>query len=99
MPATRCQRCGAELAPGSLKYLVTIHVTADFDGVLPADGGIEDLEAFMQQVDSEDPVQAERDVYQSQGYLLCPPCKALVLKDPLGLRRAEREGEEGGRVH
>jgi len=94
-----CQRCGAELPPGSLKYLVTIHVTADFDGVLPAEGGIEDLEAFMQQVDARDPVQVEKDVYQSQGYLLCPPCKALFLQDPLRQNEAEQGTKEGGRVH
>jgi hypothetical protein len=92
-----CHRCGAELAPGSLKYLLTIHVTADFDGVLPSEGGSEDLEAFMRQVDAEDPVKLEKDVYQSQGYVLCPPCKAAFLKDPLGLKSSDLG--EGGRVH
>jgi len=96
---THCQRCGAELRAGSLKYLVTIHVTADFDGTLPAEGGIEDLEAFMQQVDAEDPVRLEKDVYQSKAYLLCPACKAAYLEDPLGLGQAEGPAEEGGRVH
>lgn len=96
---TRCQRCGAELPPGSLKYIVTIHVTADFDGVLPAEGGIEDLEAFMHQVDAEDSVPLEKDVYQSKGYLLCPACKASFLQDPLRQKEAEQDEEEGGRVH
>ncbi|MBI5018494.1 MAG: hypothetical protein HZB55_23795 [Deltaproteobacteria bacterium] len=94
-----CQRCGAELPPGSLKYLVTIHVTADFDGVLPAEGDREDLEAFMHQLDAEDPVSLENDVYQSQGYLLCPACKRTVLADPLGLARDGEDVGEGGRVH
>jgi uncharacterized membrane protein affecting hemolysin expression len=94
-----CQRCGAELPAGSLKYLITIHVTADFDGVLPAEGDLEDLEAFMQQLDAEDPVTLEKDVYQSQGYLLCPACKAAFLKDPLGLTKEGEEAREGGRVH
>jgi len=94
-----CQRCGAELAPGSLKYLVTIHVTADFDGVAPAEGGIEDLEAFMRQVDAEDETELEKDVYQSQGYLLCPPCKEAFLKDPLRLAEAGEGNHDGGRIH
>jgi len=93
-----CQRCGAELPPGSLKYLVTVHVTADFDGVLPTAGTMGDLEAFMRQLDSADPVQAERDVYQSQGFLLCPGCKAAFLENPLGLA-PEESRDEGGRVH
>ncbi|MFU8855918.1 MAG: hypothetical protein ACNA8S_02815 [Deferrisomatales bacterium] len=100
---TRCQRCGVELRPGSPKYLLTLHVTADFDGTLPTEGGIEDLEAFMRQVDAPDVAEPEKDVYQSQGYLLCPACKTAFLADPLGLaRRGERSSEgsgEGGRVH
>ncbi len=92
-----CDRCGAELAPGSLKYLVTIHVTADFDGALPAEGGLDDLEAFMRQVDGEDPVRLERDVYQSHGHLLCPACKDAFLRDPLGVARGG--GPEEGRMH
>ncbi len=94
-----CQRCGAELAPGSLKYLVTIHVTADFDGTVPAEGGLEDLEAFMRQVDAEEQTELEKDVYQSQGYLLCPPCKTAFLKDPLRLAETGEAGGEGGKVH
>ncbi|GAB4270980.1 MAG: hypothetical protein Kow0092_25520 [Deferrisomatales bacterium] len=96
---TYCQRCGVELAPGSLKYLVTIHVTADFDGVLPDRGDMEDLEAFMRRLDAADPEAAERDVHQSQGYLLCPACKRSFLDDPLGLEPAEGSAGEGGRVH
>ena len=95
--AVRCQRCGAELSPGSLKYLVTIHVTADFDGVLPAEGAMEDLEAFMRRLDAGDPAQAEDDVHQAQGYLLCPACKAAFLANPLGLGAAH--GGESGAVH
>lgn len=96
---TACQRCGAELRPGSLKYLLTIHVTADFDGTAPAEGGMEDLEAFMRQVDARDAADLEKDVYQSQGYLLCPRCKAAFLQDPLGLHARGKEQGEGGRVH
>jgi hypothetical protein len=93
-----CQRCGLELEPGSLKYLVTVHVTADFDGVLPEAGTMEDLEAFMHQLDAEDPVKLEKDVYQSHGYILCPACKAAFLANPLGLA-AEGPADEGGRMH
>jgi hypothetical protein len=92
-----CARCGAELPPGSLKYLVTIHVTADFDGRLPEEGGMEDLEAFMKQLDSPQTAELEKDVYQSQGWLVCPGCKAAFLANPLGGR--PNAGGEGGKVH
>jgi hypothetical protein len=78
--------------------LVTIHATADFDGVLPASVRQEDLEAFMRQVDAGDPAKLEQDVYQSQGYVLCPPCKTAFLGDPLGVQAGEARSEGGG-VH
>jgi hypothetical protein len=103
---TSCNRCGAGLGPGSLKYLITVHVTADFDGVLPTRVEMEDLETFMRQLDREDPAGAEDDVCLSQGYVLCPACKAAFLADPLGTRapgdgpRPEPgDGGEGGKVH
>ena len=94
-----CHRCGAELKPGSLKFLVTIHVTADFDGVLPAEGDMEDLESFMRRIDSADAESLESDVYQSQGYVLCPACKTAFAGDPFGQRPGNRGPEEQGRVH
>ncbi len=97
---TRCRRCGVELPPGSLKYVVTIHVTADFDGVLPSgEADMEDLEAFMRQLDAGDAGEMEQDVYQSQAYLLCPACKTAFLDDPLAERPGAPDGDEGGRVH
>ena len=93
-----CARCGAELPGGSLKYLITIHVTADFDGVAPATGTVEDLEAFMRQLDAKDPAELEKDVHQSQGYLLGPPCKAAFLANPLGTEIGPG-ADEGGKVH
>ncbi|MDF1555902.1 MAG: hypothetical protein P1P84_22700 [Deferrisomatales bacterium] len=103
---TSCNRCGVDLAAGSLKYLVTVNVTADFDGVLPTQVELEDLEAFMRQLDSEDPAKAENDVYLSRGYVLCPACKAAFLADPLGTRApgdgprpGPGDGDAGGKVH
>ncbi len=103
---TSCNRCGTELPSGRLKYLVTVNVTADFDGVLPTQVEKEDLEAFMRQLDGEASAKAENDVYLSQGYILCPACKAAFLADPLGTRTpgdGPRPGpgneDEGGKVH
>ena len=105
---TSCNRCGAGLEPGSLKYLITVSVAADFDGMPPTEVEMEDLEAFMRQVDRGGPTPADKDkdVYLSQGYVLCPACKAAFLADPLGTR-APGDGPvpspdnetEGGKVH
>jgi hypothetical protein len=96
---TSCNRCGIELAAGSLKYLVTVNVTADFDGVLPTQVELEDLEAFMRQVDARDEGALEKDVYQSQGFVLCPNCKAAFLRDPLHRPDDRAGGDDEGRVH
>lgn len=109
---TSCNRCGVELQPGSLKYLITINVAADFDGVLPAQVAAEDLEVFMRQLDSEEaaegPPEGTPDVFLSQGYVLCAACKAAFLADPLGVHlrgdgapQPERGdgGDGGGKVH
>ncbi|TLN18879.1 hypothetical protein FDZ71_05330 [bacterium] len=93
-----CAACKMPLGQGDLKFLVTINVMADFDGSLPANGRIEDLESFMRSIDKEDSKQLERDVYQSLGYILCPECKRKFLENPLGLRPDE-EGAADGKVH
>lgn len=97
-----CERCGLNLADGALRYLVTIHATADFDGTIPDTGAIEDLEAFMRRLDAEDPKKLEQDVYQSKAFILCPACKAEVMKHPL--RPPEpaatpTQDDDEGRVH
>jgi hypothetical protein len=94
-----CAICRKPLAPGALKFLVTINVAADFDGTLPADCGIEDLEAFMRKIDRADPRKLEHDVYQSKGYLLCPECKMKFMRNPLGVAAEKKPAEPEGRVH
>jgi hypothetical protein len=97
---TYCERCGTPIGEGALRFLVTVNVTADFDGTLPAEGGIEDLEAFMRKLDKEDPRKLEHDVFQSKAFLLCPACKNEFMKHPLGSAApAEAEADDEGRVH
>jgi hypothetical protein len=67
-----CFRCGRDLPPGKLKYVVHIRVYADFDGFLSIDD--EETEAGMAQVleeiESRDPEEMEREVYQEVGFFL-----------------------------
>lgn len=94
-----CEVCRKVLAAGALKFLVTINVAADFDGTLPADCGIEDLEAFMRSIDKTGPRKLEHDVYQSKGYLLCPECKKKFMDNPLGVAAKKSSTGPEGRVH
>ena len=95
---TYCERCGASIEDGGLRYLITINVLADFDGTLPAEGQVEDLEAFMRSLDKANPKKLEHDVFQTRAFLLCPACKEQFTKHPL---HPDQDGddEEEGRVH
>lgn len=96
-----CERCRAKIAEGSVRYLVTVHATADVDENLPAEGGIEDLEAVMRLIDMKTAEDHEHDVYESKAFILCPGCKAAFMKNPLGTPSAPVTGggDDEGRVH
>ncbi len=94
-----CEICGTQIADGELRFLLTINVAADFDGKVPANGNIEDLEAFMRNMEKKSTKELENDVYQSQGYLLCPFCKKAFMENPLGLIEGPQGPKSDGRVH
>ncbi len=84
-----CERCGREMADGSLAYEVRIDVRADFDGVLvPPEAGratddeIRELVACMAEAE---PADLMRDVHHSERHLLCPDCRDRYLANPLNL--------------
>ncbi len=108
--STYCKRCGIKLKDGDLRYLVTIHVTADFDGKMPSDGDIDDLEAFMLRIDEKKQLkpqsEQDHDVYQSKGFVLCKVCKTDFMHNPIGEPVDEDSGaepgekpDEEGRIH
>lgn len=79
-----CSRCGRHLALGSLKYLVTISVTADFDGVIPDEAAEEDIRQVLKDAAAKDQEELERDVHQHMAYVLCKPCRDLFIQGPIG---------------
>ena len=85
----RCEKCGCQLAGGSLAYEVRIQVYADFDGVLPSPEADADLEAEMRKIVAamahRDPEALAREVYHSERHLVCPGCRDRYLANPLNL--------------
>ncbi len=79
-----CSRCGRPLPLGSLKYLVTISVTADFDGVVAGGAGEEDLRRVLRAVDKREKEDLEDDVHQKMAYILCTACKNEFVRAPVG---------------
>lgn len=72
MGGQSCSKCGRDLLPGKLKYVVHIRVYADFDGFLSIDD--EEVEGGMarilEEIESRDPEEMEREVYQEIGFFL-----------------------------
>jgi hypothetical protein len=107
--AIYCTHCGKKLEFGVLHYLVTVHVSADSDGVLPAGGDEADLESFMRSVDREESKEVEKDLHQSKAFELCSACKNDFMKNvekPCANPAPDTTPEEGsgsdsgeGKVH
>lgn len=97
---TRCERCGAAIVEGALRYVVTVHATADFDGNRPTEGDIQDLEAYMRRMDAPSQ-KPDHDVYQSKAFILCPACKGEIMKNPVGVPEPDPGAgtDEEGRIH
>ena len=72
MGGRSCSRCGRYLPLGSLKYVVHIRVYADFDGFLSiSDDEIEEeMDRILKAMESRNPDDLEREVYQEIGFLL-----------------------------
>jgi len=84
-----CEKCGKEMADGSLAYEVKIQVYADFDGVLPHIETAEEMEARLRELvaamDEANPDELMRDVFHEELHLLCPKCRERYLANPLNL--------------
>lgn len=81
------------LIDGELRYVVSISVTADFDGFLPE---VSDPEAEMERVLSLAETRCERslsaEVHDELAFLLCAHCHGRWLDNPLGVPRRHATG-------
>ena len=79
----KCFRCGKELPPGSLSYVVHIRVFAGFDGVLlEPEGGIDhQLKQIIEQIQQSDPEELEKEVYEEFILILCKSCRDRFVKE------------------
>ncbi len=79
----KCKMCSKPLPLGSLKYVVSIKVFADFDEVISEDGAptSEDgLKKLVDTIDEADPRKLEEDVYMERVFVLCNQCKKRFSK-------------------
>lgn len=103
MEGVECDRCGKNLPPGGLRYVVTISVTADFDGVIADDAGEEELRKALMDAELRDAQDLEDDVHQEMAYILCKPCRDAFVNEPVGPTRFGRVPGKGvsprGTIH
>ncbi len=83
MERIECDRCGRDLPPGGLKYLVTISVTADFDGVILDEASEDELRKALRDAEARDAEDLEKEVHQEMAYILCKPCRDAFVKEPV----------------
>lgn len=83
MSRTKCFRCGKELPPGSLSYVVNIEVFAGFDGYLiePEEGLDEELKKLFEQIEGADPEELEKEVYEEFNLVLCKSCRDRFVEE------------------
>ncbi|MBI5546785.1 MAG: hypothetical protein HY901_23120 [Deltaproteobacteria bacterium] len=90
-PLIHCQRCGRPLEAGELKYAVRMDICADFDGHLQArqsalgvGEGEPSLEEALTRASAFSEEELMAGVHQELAFLVCPSCRAALLRDPLG---------------
>ncbi len=85
---SRCYRCDRLLPDGAARYVVSIRVTADFDGHLPTVGDPEaEIERILALVEGRTARSLSDEVDSEMSFLLCPRCRVLWTDNPLGVTR------------
>jgi hypothetical protein len=83
MGKRNCFRCGKELQPGSLFYVVHIQIFSGFDGILtePAEDIDQQLNHLLERVQHLDPEELEKDVYEKIIKVVCKSCRDRLVDE------------------
>ena len=76
-------RCGKELQPGSLFYVVHIKILSGFNGFLmePAGDIDQQLNQLLEQAKHFDPKELEKEVYEEITLIVCKSCRDRFVDD------------------
>ena len=94
-----CNRCDRTLPDGETRYVLTLRVTADFDGHLPEGSKPgESLDTVLEQCVAlpEDELNAQVDL--ALAFTVCPPCRSMILRNPLQRKRPDKTSDSSGRI-
>jgi len=83
MEERKCFRCGKELQPGSLFYVIRIQFFSGFDGILtePTEDLDQQLNDLLEQVQHLDPKELEKDVYEEITMIVCKSCRDRLVDE------------------
>jgi len=95
MEKIECASCGKHLRRGGLKYLVTIYIAADFDGVITEEASEEELQRVLVEAEARREEDLENEVYQEMALILCKPCRDAFVRKPMG----SMQGGTLGSIH
>jgi len=79
-----CDRCGARIEPGDIRYLMRITLNVDDGGVITNPIGDEEVDRIIKELQNADPDELEKQVHEELSYIICPRCRRDFLSDPLG---------------
>jgi hypothetical protein len=83
MEEKNCFRCGKELLPGGLFYVVHIRIFSGFNGILmePEEGIDKQLKDLIEQVEHSDPEAMEKDVHEEIVLMVCKSCRDRLVDE------------------
>lgn len=85
-----CSRCGGAFRKGQTRYVVTIHIVADFDGHVNDEGSSLQPEQMWREIEQKTEEELINEVVQKISFVLCKPCRDAWSRSPLGM--SGREG-------
>jgi len=93
-----CARCGLAFRQGQTRYIVTINVVADFDGVISPPSSPLELQRLWEEVEKKSEEELTNEVYQKLSFVLCKPCRDFFVVSPFG-EDADQDGPAAGPMH
>ncbi len=96
-----CSKCGRRLYEGDLKYIVSMHIVADHDGVIDKDISDDEMQRLIAELEISDKDLIERDVHQELAFILCKRCKDVFVRDPFVTKKSsiDKGGGWKGELH
>ena len=78
-----CSRCARPIPPGGSHYVMSLRLTAGFDGRLPDPPPPQSIASAVAACMELTEEELEESVDMLRTYTLCPSCREAIARDPL----------------